>query len=83
MQSSAFFAGGAQPNSPSQCFAAYIFQRFLNSKVPKKLPVVLSQDEIRRLMLAMPLGFLLPSQLAYGSELRLMEVVRWWVQGIF
>ncbi len=57
--------------------------QFVNSKVPKKLPVVLSQGETRRLMLALPLGFLLPSQLAYGSGLRLMEVVRLWVQGIF
>ncbi len=56
--------------------------QFVNSNVPKKLPVVLSQDEIRRLMLAMPPGFLLAAQLAYGSGLRLMEVVRLRVQDV-
>ncbi|HRH77918.1 MAG TPA: integron integrase [Cellvibrionaceae bacterium] len=56
--------------------------QFVNSQRPKKLPVVLSQDEIRRLLLAMPQGFLLPAQLAYGSGLRLMEVVRLRVQDI-
>jgi integrase len=56
--------------------------QFNNSKIPKKLPVVLSQDEVRALLAAMPQPFLLLAQLAYGSGLRLMEVVRLRVQDI-
>ena len=56
--------------------------QFINSKIPKKLPVVLSQDEMRALLAAMPQAFLLPAQLAYGSGLRLMEVVRLRIQDI-
>lgn len=56
--------------------------QFVNSNLPKKLPVVLTQDEVRRLLAAMPQGFLLPAQLAYGSGLRLMEVVRLRVQDV-
>ncbi|MEY4589520.1 MAG: hypothetical protein RL497_1596, partial [Pseudomonadota bacterium] len=56
--------------------------RFNNSKIPRKLPVVLTQDEMRKLLAAVPAGFLLPVQLLYGSGLRLMEVLRLRVQDV-
>jgi len=49
---------------------------YVNSKVPRKLPVVLTQDEVRVLLEAMSPAYYLPAALLYGSGLRLMEAVR-------
>lgn len=51
------------------------------SKSPK-LPCVLTQAEVRALLLAMPTHLRLPAQLMYGSGLRLMEVMRLRVQDL-
>jgi integron integrase len=50
--------------------------QFNHSAISKKLPVVLTQNEVRKLLNAMPQNFLLPAQLMYGSGLRLMETIR-------
>jgi integrase len=50
--------------------------QFNNSAISRKLPVVLTQSEVRKLFDTMPKNFLLPAQLLYGSGLRLMEVLR-------
>jgi integrase len=50
--------------------------QFNRSTIAKKLPVVLTQQEIKQLLNALPSHFLLPAQLLYGSGLRLMEVLR-------
>lgn len=49
----------------------------IRAKKPPKLPVVLSQDEVRRLLLAIPLGTKRTmAGLMYGAGLRQMEVCR-------
>jgi integron integrase len=42
----------------------------------KRLPVVLTRDEVRRLTASMPDGYALMAELMYGTGLRLMECVR-------
>lgn len=49
---------------------------FNQSSKPRKLPVVLTKDEIKRLLREIDPGYLLLAQLLYGSGLRLMEAVR-------
>ena len=55
---------------------------FNKSRQQAKLPVVLTQAEIKALLAAMSQDYALPCQLMYGSGLRLMEVVRLRVQDI-
>jgi integron integrase len=56
--------------------------QFNQSKVPRKLPSVLTQDEVRQLLANVPHQHLLAVQLLYGSGLRLMEVMRLRIQDI-
>ena len=56
--------------------------RFHKSQVATKLPVVLTRDEMQRLLLAMDPKYKLVAQLLYGSGLRLMEAVRLRVKDI-
>lgn len=49
---------------------------FNQSKRPTKLPIVLTQEEMRRLFQHIPPGLLLPCQLMYGSGLRVIETLR-------
>jgi integron integrase len=49
---------------------------FKRSNTKRKLPVVLTQNEIIRLFQSVPAQNILPYQLMYGSGLRLMETVR-------
>jgi integron integrase len=49
---------------------------FQRSKRPRKLPVVLGREEVRRLLEAVETAYLLPVALLYGGGLRLMEVLR-------
>ncbi len=55
---------------------------FARAKRSKRLPVVLSRDEVRRLLAAMTGTFGLMARLMYGTGMRLMEVVRLRVQDI-
>ena len=55
---------------------------FNKSKQHTKLPVVLTQNEVSALLSKISRNHSLPSQLMYGSGLRLMEVVRLRVQDI-
>lgn len=55
---------------------------FIKSKSPRKLPVVLTQDEMAALMKAIPTNYFLIAALLYGSGLRLMESVRLRVQDV-
>lgn len=50
--------------------------RFNQSKIQKKLPIVLTISEVKHLFDHIPTGYKLPAQLLYGSGLRLMEAVR-------
>jgi integron integrase len=50
--------------------------RFHQSQVSRKLPVVLTPVEVKRLFGQIPNAHVLPAQLLYGSGLRLMEAVR-------
>lgn len=50
--------------------------KFNQSKIPKKLPIVLTSSEVKQLFGCMPTSYLLPAQLLYGSGLRLMEAIR-------
>lgn len=56
--------------------------QFNMSERPRKLPVVLTQDEVKRLFTYLPPSILLPCQLMYGSGLRVMEAVRLRVQDL-
>ncbi|WP_081000976.1 IS5 family transposase [Aeromonas caviae] len=47
--------------------------KFTRSQRPPKLPTVLTQSEVRALLLAMPVHLRLLAQLMYGSGLRLMD----------
>lgn len=49
---------------------------FNQASKPRKLPVVLTKEEIKRLLQAIEPTYLLLAQLLYGSGLRLMEAVR-------
>ncbi len=49
---------------------------FVKSQHPRKLPVVLTQDEMVRLIGQVAPQYFLPTALLYGSGLRLMEVIR-------
>ncbi len=55
---------------------------FRRSQRAPKLPTVLTQGEVRALLLAMPVHLRLPAQLMYGSGLRLMEAMRLRVQDL-
>ncbi|WP_394708534.1 integron integrase [uncultured Desulfuromusa sp.] len=55
---------------------------FARAKRPRRLPVVLSRDEVRRLLAEMDGTFGLMAQLMYGTGMRLMEVVRLRVKDI-
>lgn len=48
---------------------------FVRAKRPTRIPVVLSRDEVARLLAAIPGVYRLMAQLLYGSGLRLMECV--------
>lgn len=52
------------------------FDHFKRSNTPKKLPVVLSEPEIRALFQHLSHPYLLAAALMYGSGLRVMETVR-------
>jgi integron integrase len=64
----------------------FLYRRILNQEIkldaarakkPERLPVVLSVDEVRRILAAVPLGPMrLVAGLMYGSGLRLMEACR-------
>jgi integron integrase len=55
---------------------------FQRSKRPRKLPVVLSREEVRRLLDAVETAYRLPTALLYGAGLRLMEALRLRVKDI-
>ena len=55
---------------------------FQRSKRPRKLPVVLSREEVRRLLDAVEPAYRLPTTLLYGGGLRLMEALRLRVKDI-
>ncbi|MBU2977508.1 integron integrase [Alteromonas sp. C1M14] len=55
---------------------------FVASRRQAKLPVVLTQDEVARLLSQIPANLKLPVSLLYGSGLRLMEAVRLRVKDI-
>ncbi len=55
---------------------------FSRAKRSRRLPVVLSRDEVVRLLAAMDGTFGLMAQMMYGTGMRLMEVVRLRVQDI-
>jgi integron integrase len=55
---------------------------FQRSKRPRKLPVVLGREEVRRLLEAVEAPYRLPTALLYGGGLRLMEVLRLRVKDI-
>ncbi|MBL4775035.1 MAG: integron integrase [Mariprofundus sp.] len=57
-------------------------ESFVRAKRAKRLPVVLSVDEVRRLLDAMHGIFRLQAGLLYGSGMRLMECVRLRVQDV-
>jgi len=54
----------------------FIVPDFVRAKQIKKIPVVLSKDEIHKLLVALPEHLRLHCQLMYGSGLRIMEVAR-------
>lgn len=55
---------------------------FRRSKRPRKLPVVLSREEVRRLLDTVDTQYRLPAALLYGGGLRLMEALRLRVKDI-
>lgn len=55
---------------------------FARAKRPRRLPVVLSREEIQRLLAVMDGVFGLMAQLMYGTGMRLMEAVRLRVQDV-
>jgi len=55
---------------------------FQRSKRPRKLPVVLGREEVRRLLDAVETEYRLPVALLYGGGLRLMEALRLRVKDI-
>src|SRR5690625_7761070 len=55
---------------------------FVKSQRPRKLPVVLTHEEINRFFVAIRADYYLAAALMYGSGLRLMEAVRLRVKDI-
>ena len=55
---------------------------FIKSKKPRKLPTVLTKEEVFSLLRAISTRYFLPAALLYGSGLRLMECLRLRVQDI-
>lgn len=55
---------------------------FVKSQRPRKLPVVLTPDEVARFFVALRVEYYLLAALMYGSGLRLMEAVRLRVKDI-
>lgn len=55
---------------------------FIRSSSPRKLPVVLTRDEIDLLLQFISASYFIPAALLYGSGLRLMECVRLRVKDI-
>ena len=49
---------------------------FRRARPRQKMPVVLSRDEIRRLLEALPAGYRLMAEMMYGTGLRLLELLR-------
>ena len=49
---------------------------FARAKRVPRIPVVLSRDEVKRILDAVPEGFALPLKLLYGTGLRLFEMLR-------
>jgi integron integrase len=58
------------------------FSQFARAKRPRKLPVVLTKDEVSRLLYALEPPFWLMGTLLYGSGLRLMDCLRLRVKDI-
>lgn len=56
--------------------------KFNKTSTQPKLPIVLTPDEVSRLLNAIPQTLSLPCHLLYGSGLRLMEAVRLRIQDI-
>src|SRR4029450_12859943 len=52
------------------------FSQFTRAKRPRKLPVVLTQDEVARLIETLEQPFWLMATLPYGACLRLMDCLR-------
>jgi len=57
-------------------------ESFVRAKRPKRLPVVLTTDEVRRLLGGMHGVFHLQAGLLYGAGMRLMECIRLRVQDV-
>ena len=55
---------------------------FLRARERKRLPVVLSREEVQRLLGGLPDGFRLMAQVLYGTGMRLMECLRLRVKDI-
>lgn len=55
---------------------------FARSQRPQRLPVVLSQDEMARVLKTLSGGYILLGHLMYGTGMRLMELIRLRVQDI-
>src|SRR6185369_8925340 len=55
---------------------------FRFARRPPRLPVVLSRDEVRRVLAAMAREYQLPMRLLYGTGMRLMELLRLRVQDV-
>lgn len=80
--------GNVAASTQNQAFSGllFLFQRVLKRKLefvdavranrPRRLPVVLSQDEARRVLAALSGRDKLMAQLMYGAGLRLMECLR-------
>ena len=80
--------GRVAASTQNQAFSAllFLFQKVLNrelqfvdavrAKRPTRLPVVLSRDEVTRLLAELGGRDLLMAQLLYGSGLRMLEVLR-------
>ena len=56
--------------------------KFIKSQKPRKLPVMLTRDEMTSMMNHISKNYYLPAALMYGSGLRLMESVRLRVKDI-
>ena len=82
-------------NTQSQALNALVFlyreiihrplaltMRYEKSRQQRKLPVVLTQEEVKQLLLHIHSSHKLQAQLMYGSGLRLMEALRLRVQDI-
>lgn len=50
--------------------------KFVKSKKPQKLPVVLTREEVAQLFSKINANYYLPAAIMYGSGLRLMEAIR-------